>query len=272
MDDNHLADLLDLDGDTLPAYWTTATTWVAEHAPDAHRVLDIGAGTGVGTLALARALPNASLLALDTDEAMLARLREKAAAAGTADRVTTLRADLDDPFPRLDPVDVTWASMSLHHMADPERVLRDLRTVTSAGGLVAVAEFADPVRFLPDDLGVGRPGLETRLAAARLESHRHQLPHLGGDYAAMLTAAGFDLAGERVFDIAERPARPDLAARYARGWLGRQREHFGDRLTPEDHQTLAVLLGDGPGSLERRDDLFLSARRTVLLARRAEPA
>ena len=54
--------------------------------------------------------------------------------------------------------------MSLHHMADPGQVLRDALAATRPGGLIAVAEFSEPLRFLPDDLGFGRPGFESRIA------------------------------------------------------------------------------------------------------------
>ena len=49
----------------------------------------------------------------------LARVDTKAQAAGVGDRVRTLVADLDAGWPDLAPIDLTWASMSLHHLADP---------------------------------------------------------------------------------------------------------------------------------------------------------
>ena len=66
-----------------------------------------------------------------------------------------VEADLDPAWPDLGALYLTWASMSLHHMADPGRRWRDALAVTRPGGLIAVAEFPQPLRFLPDDPGTG---------------------------------------------------------------------------------------------------------------------
>jgi len=52
-------------------------------------------GTGTGTLSLARQVPDAEVIALDVDEEMLKRIQDKARAAGLADRIRTVQADLD---------------------------------------------------------------------------------------------------------------------------------------------------------------------------------
>ena len=159
--------------------------------------------------------------------------------------------------------------MSLHHLADPDRVLGELFAATRPGGLVAVAEFTDQARFLPDDLGIGRPGLEARCLALLKADQAHSLPEIGTDWAARLTAAGFFLLGERAFQLTADPSRPAAIAAHARGWLRRLRDRFADRLAAEDLQTLAILLdGDGPDSLDSRTDLDPRGIRTVTLARR----
>lgn len=264
-----LAELLDLDAEVLRAYWTQALSWVQEAAGEARRILDLGAGTGTGALALARRFPDAEVLAVDASAEMLRRIRDKAADLGLAERVRTVEADLDVDWPVPGPLDVTWASMSLHHLAEPERVLRDIFAATRPGGLLAVAEFADQPRFLPDELGIGRPGLEARCLALLQAEHSHSLPELGADWPPRLAAAGFSLVGERTYTLAADPANPSATVAYARGWLGRLRTGLADRLTAEDAETLDVLLADeGPHALSRRTDLQVSGTRTVLLARR----
>src|SRR6478736_824439 len=97
------ADLLDLDAQVLHGYWDAALDLAAAALSEraAHgerspaRVVDLGAGTGTGALGLARRLPDAEVVAVDVSEQSLARVGDKARAAGTGDRVRTLVADLD---------------------------------------------------------------------------------------------------------------------------------------------------------------------------------
>lgn len=268
------AHLLDLEGAVLAAYWTQALDDVRTAAPaDPRRVLDLGAGSGVGTLGLARRFADAEIVALDADEAGLEHLRHRADEAGVSDRVRTVVADLDDidgdGWPDLGALDVTWASMSLHHLTDPGRVLRALHTATRPGGLLAVAEFEAPLRVLPDDIGLGRPGLESRLHDTFGAEHAHDLPHLHDDWAPQLTTAGFDLVAERRFSIDLRPPHEPDVALYVRGMLERMRGGLGDRLDTQDRAALDELLdGDGPHALRHRADLHLRGTRTVTLARR----
>ena len=272
-DDATLVELLDLDGEVLRSYWTDAIGWVREQATQggrvADRVLDLGAGTGNGAITLAQQLPTAEVVAVDTAAPMLERLRAKASELGVAARVRTVEADLDVTWPELEPVELTWASMSLHHLADPDRVLAHVLATTRPGGLLAVAELSEQVRFLPEDLGIGRPGLEARCIELLPAETTRSLPALGSDWPARITAAGFTLVGERTFTIELDPPHPPAVARYAQLWLRRLAVGLADRLAPDDAAALAALVdGDGPESLRQRDDLRLRGTRTVTLARR----
>ncbi|SDU49101.1 class I SAM-dependent methyltransferase [Jiangella alkaliphila] len=265
-EDSSFGDLLDLDGDVLHEYWADALSFVRRAAGGdrRRRIVDLGAGTGTGTLRLAHRFAGAEIIAVDADAALLHRVRTKALDQGLADRITTVHADLDETWPVPGPVDLTWASLSLHHLADPDRVLRDVHAATRDGGLIAVAEFPVQIRFLPDEAG---SGLETRLLEGLEQHQAERLPELGTDWPARLAAAGFTLVDERTFDIDLSPAPPATAA-YAAIWFGRMARHVDD-LDPADASALEELLdGDGPGSLHRRDDLRVRGTRTVMLARR----
>ncbi len=269
--DDDLADLLDLDGDVLHDYWSQALTWVRQAAGFAgnRRVVDLGAGSGTGTIGLAHRFGEAEVVAVDADHAMLRRVCSKALDLGLAGRVRTLHADLDLGLPDVGAVDVAWASMSLHHLTDPDRVLRDLLAATRPGGLVAVAEFDEPLRFLPHDVGFGRPGLEDRCLQALRAEHVGALPELGADWGARLAATGFVVTDERTFTVDLRPPGPAGTARYARLWLQRLRSGLSERLAPDDLAALDRLLEvGGTGAVERRDDLHVRGCRTVTLARR----
>jgi SAM-dependent methyltransferase len=265
-----LADMLDLDGDVLHDYLAAAMRWVRGAARPHHRrrIVDLGAGTGTGTIALAQRFAGAEIVAVDAVEPMLQRIRAKALDLGLAQRVRTVRADLDEGWPALDPADVVWASLSLHHVADPDRVLAEVHAAIRPGGLIAVAEIGEPLRFLPDDVGVGRPGLESRFLEASREAHAEALPTLGTDWAPRLQRAGFTDVDAREFHVDVRAPYPAGMRRYATLWLHRLRAAGVGRLGEDDLAALDTLLGDGPNSVGRRDDLRITGSRTVLLARR----
>src|SRR5277367_5767716 len=146
-------DLLDLDAEVLRDYWAAALDWVQAAAAGTlrTRLLDLGAGTGTGAIGLAQRLTDAEVIALDVSPVSLAKIAAKAAAAGLAARVHPVEADLDAGWPDLGIMDLTWASASLHHMADPARVLRDALNATRPGGLIAVSECASQLLGRPDD-------------------------------------------------------------------------------------------------------------------------
>ena len=264
-----MTDLLDLDGEVLHDYWSAALDWVSG-AAGGTRLLDLGAGTGTGALGLAERFPEAEVIAVDVEPGSLARLRDKAAGRGLAGRVRALEFDLDAGWPDLGPLDLTWASMSLHHLADPGRVLGHALAATRHGGLIAVAEFAEPLRFLPSDLGFGQPGFESRLAERLGRAHAEALPTLGSAWAPRLADAGWEVIDEREFPIDLDPPTHPRAAEYARAWFTRLADGFTDQLEPADQATLTALLAaDGPGALSHRVDLHIRGTRTVTLARRA---
>jgi SAM-dependent methyltransferase len=269
-----MASLLDLDAVVLADYWTAALDWVQAAlagSDETSRLLDLGAGTGTAAIGLAQRFPAAEVVAVDISAESLDRLRVKAAETGLGSRLRVVVADLDTGWPETGRLDLTWASMSLHHVADPHRVLGDARDATRDGGLIAVAEFAEPLRFLPDDLGVGRPGFEDRVATVFGRAHIEALPTLGSAWAPRLTAAGWTVVDERDFRIDLDPTEHPLATAYARGWFTRLAHGLADRLDVDDRATLEALLDEsGPSPLLERTRLWLRGVRTVTIARRPD--
>ena len=129
----HLADLLDLDAEVLSEYHREVAEWVA-YLTERARVIDVGAGTGTASLALARQLPDAEVIALDVDQQMLKHIQDNARASGFADRIRTVQADLDQAWPDdLKPADLVWAANSLHHMGDPARAVAQIYQMLRPG-------------------------------------------------------------------------------------------------------------------------------------------
>jgi len=271
-DDGGMTGLLELDAEVLRDYWADALDWVRDAATEAGpapgQLLDLGAGTGTGALGLAARFPAATVTAVDIESEPLARLAERARQLGLAGRVRAVLADLDADWPGLGPLDLTWASMSLHHLADPSGALRRLLDTTRDGGLIAVAEFREPLRFLPDDPAAGPAGFEDRAIAAHGHSHAEAMPTLGSDWAPRLAAAGWHVTAERDFRIDLNPPSHPLAAQYARRWFTRLEHGLAGELDAADQATLAALLDEqGPHALARVP-LHIRGTRTVTLARR----
>lgn len=265
-----LAELLDLDAAVLHSYWAEVTAWVRRLSAGTprRRILDLGAGTGTGTIALAQRFGSAQVVALDVSEEMLTRVRGKALDLGLAERVRTLRVDLNAGWPEIEAVDLVWASMSLHELADPDRMLKRACTSLRPGGLIAVAEMDAHLRFLPDDIGLGVPGLETRCLAAVSEVSRHEVP-FGSDWAPRLERAGFSVQDTRTFDIELSPPHASATGRYAHGWFRRVRSAVDGRVSKDDLATLDTLLdSQAPDGLLHRGDLLVRGSRTAWVAQR----
>jgi SAM-dependent methyltransferase len=267
-DEAAMAELLDLDAEVTHSHLADVTAWIRELAadPPPGRILDLGSGTGTGAFALLERFDQAEVIALDVSAEMLQRLSGRARVLGVADRIRTVQADLDAAWPVIEPVDLVWASSSLHHMADPDRVLTEIFAAIRPGGLLAVAEMDSFPRFLPDDAGLG---LEARCHAALAEGMAEQVPHLGSDWGSRLRKTGFAIEAERTFVIDLKPPLPVSTGRYAQLSLQRIRSSLEGRMSGDDLAALDTLLdSDGPGSVLRRDDLAVRTKRTVWMATR----
>jgi SAM-dependent methyltransferase len=257
---DHLIEMLDLDAEVLHDYHRELIDWVARTAADHPRVVDLGAGSGTGSLALARSLPGSRITAVDVSPEMLAHLRARLDADLT-ERIQTVEADLDQPWPDLGPVDVIWAAASMHHMADPAQALASAFAALRPGGLLVIAELEGFPRFLT---GTPDEDAEDR-AHAEMAKRRHEAGlHMHENWGDRIRQAGFTAVTERHFDIDLRPPLPPSAARYAEVTLRRMRHGLEGRLDEADLAALDKVAA----SLPTRDDLTVRTDRTVWLARR----
>lgn len=110
------------------------------------RILDVGAGGGWSTIALARAYPDADVTALDIDLPSVGMARANAADAGVAIEVHHGdAADLDAAS-----YDVAFAFECIHDLAQPVEVLESVRRVLAPGGCLVVMDEAVAETFAPD--------------------------------------------------------------------------------------------------------------------------
>ncbi len=81
--------------------------------PPRPEILDIGCGSGMQTIELARTCGHCRITAVDIHQPYLADLARRAASAGVGDRITTLQASMNDlPFEDAS-FDVLWAESSI---------------------------------------------------------------------------------------------------------------------------------------------------------------
>lgn len=261
--------LLDLDAEVLAGTLEAVREDIASLADAPVRsILDLGAGTGTGTFGLLRRFAGSRAVAVDSSADMLDLLRVRADELGLADRVSTIQVDLDlglDPVV-VDPVDLAWASGSLHHLADADRTLAQVAGALRPGGLLAVVELTGYPRFLPDDTPAGAAEAEAHalLAADRAVD----LPTMGSDWGPRLTRSGLvvELARDIVVDLVAPPG--PVPGQYAVATLSRIRAAVADRLRDADREQLDRVLDGGPQDLRRRSDLRIATTRQLWIGRR----
>jgi SAM-dependent methyltransferase len=254
-----------------PAY-EQAIMWLRELRParSTFRVLDIGSGPGVTTCLLAQSFPDAHVVAVDGTPALLDRARSRAAGRGLAGQIGTHTTELPEGLDSLEGADLVWASQVVHHLGDQRAAVRRLRRLVRPGGLLALAEGGLTSRFLPRDIGIGRPGIQARLDAAAEEWFTAMRAALPGtrdtveDWPGLLADAGLAPSGSRTF-LLDLPAPLDPAVReHVIADVVRLRELIHDLIDPGDLATVDRLLDpDDPAGLARRPDVFLLGAKTV---------
>ncbi|ALV45787.1 hypothetical protein MB46_10145 [Arthrobacter alpinus] len=112
------------------------------------RILDLGAGYGWSTLALAKAYPGAVVVGIDIDEPSILRAREHARERGMAGQVSFHHADAagwQDPGS----ADAVFIFEALHDMPFPVSVLQSIRRMVKPDGVVVVMDEAVADAFDP---------------------------------------------------------------------------------------------------------------------------
>lgn len=102
-------------------------------------VADIGAGSGLFTRTLAKAVAPGVVYAVDINPNLLAHIEKSAKEAGLANVKTVLATEGDPRLPRA--LDAIFICDTLHLIEGPERYLRELHGHVRPGGRVAIISF-----------------------------------------------------------------------------------------------------------------------------------
>ena len=104
------------------------------------QVLDLGAGHGRTTVALARALPNARITAVEIHAPFVERIAESARESGFSDRVGAVCGDMGKIDIAAGSIDLIWVEGSIY-VVGIERALAMWRPWLRPGGCVAFSDF-----------------------------------------------------------------------------------------------------------------------------------
>ncbi|MFJ3443716.1 class I SAM-dependent methyltransferase [Streptomyces sp. NPDC086081] len=263
--------VLESSAELFASLYERALGWLAQEVTEPGLIVDAGSGPGVVACLFAETFPGARIVAVDGSEPLLERARARAERQGIADRFGTIAGELPDALGDLDyPADLLWAGRSLHHLGDQRAALAAFATRLAPGGTLALMEGGLPPRYLPRDIGIGRPGLQARIDAVEAEwftRMRRDLPgHVAEteDWPALLAAAGLKPTRSHSFLLDLPAPASDRARAYVVASLSHLRDRLTEALDAEDIATLDRLLDPADeASLHRRPDVFVLEAHTV---------
>lgn len=266
-----MADHLESQAELFRPLYENALSWLGKEVTEPGLIVDAGSGPGVVSCLFAEAFPGARVLAVDGSAPLLDRALARAERLGVGDRFGVLAGELPGVLHELDyPADLLWAGNALHHLGDQRAALTAFGERLAPGGTLAVLEGGLPSRFLPRDIGIGRPGLQARLDALQEEWFEQMRTDLPGsvaeteDWPTLLNSAGLKHTRSRSFLIDLPAPASDRARAYAAEQLSRFRDTVNEGLTTDDRATLDRLLDPAdPASVHRRPDVFVLGARTV---------
>jgi len=103
-------------------------------------VADLGAGTGLFSLPLAKAVPTGRVYSVELDEGFLAQIRGKAKTENVTNIVPVLGRFTDPSLPARD-VDVAFFHDVLHHVENRAAYIKSVAGYLKPGGRIVVIEF-----------------------------------------------------------------------------------------------------------------------------------
>ncbi|MFD3733937.1 class I SAM-dependent methyltransferase [Streptomyces sp. NPDC058632] len=266
-----MASLLESEAELFTPLYERALGWLAKEVTEPGLIVDAGSGPGVISCLFAEVFEGARIVAVDGSAPLLERAADRAARHGAGDRFGTLAGELPGVLDELEyPADLLWASRSVHHLGDQRAALAAYVARLAPGGTLAVLEGGLPTRYLPRDIGIGRPGLQARIDAVEADWFTRMRTELPGsvahteDWPALLTAAGLHHSRSRTFLLDLPAPAGDRVRSHVVTTLTRTRDRLAGELDAEDRATVDRLLDPADeASLHHRPDVFFLTAHTV---------
>lgn len=123
----------------LVQHWIPSLSGVKEKLEAGGTVLDFGCGSGLAAITMAKAFPKAEILGCDFHLPSIERARANARAAGLGDRVRFEVNDSDALAGKK--FDLVTTFVVIHDAADPQQMMKDLRTSTADDGTYLMVEL-----------------------------------------------------------------------------------------------------------------------------------
>jgi protein-S-isoprenylcysteine O-methyltransferase Ste14/SAM-dependent methyltransferase len=106
-------------------------------------VLDVGAGTGRFSLAMAKKLSTGKVICLDLSEEMLQILERKAEKEGLKDKIQLLKGEASSSGLKNESVDLVVSNNVFHELSSPKTVLAEMIRVLKPNGWIIITDFRD---------------------------------------------------------------------------------------------------------------------------------
>ncbi|AXS82107.1 class I SAM-dependent methyltransferase [Marinobacter sp. Arc7-DN-1] len=149
---NEVVDLFDKYTEQVTGHLPTPMMSMAGIKAD-QRVLDIGAGTGIVALEVARKLgEQGEVVGIDLSDGMLATAKEKAEKAGLAGTVRFLKMDAEALEFDANSFDSVLSLYALRHFPNPEKAVSEIHRVLKPGGKAVVAVGSRPELLSKDGM------------------------------------------------------------------------------------------------------------------------
>ncbi len=122
-------------------------------------ILEVGAGSGYFSLAIAKKLKTGKVICLDASEEMLQRLKRRAEKKELKDKIQILKADASSFEIKNESVDLAFSNFVFHEFSSPDTVLAEMFRVLKPGGWIIITDYRR-------DTWIGR-----RIAAYHEDTH-----------------------------------------------------------------------------------------------------
>lgn len=133
-------------------------------------VLDVGAGSGYFSLAIAKKLKTGKVICFDLSEEMLQRLKRKAKTEDLENKIQIMSGEASSFELNDKSVDLVVSNFVLHEVSSPETVLKEIVRVLKPNGWVIITDFLKDTWLGKMEVAAHRAGAHGPFSVDELEA------------------------------------------------------------------------------------------------------